>query len=303
MSDPGNKSAATPIGSGDRASPPPTSENITRSKLSLNAVPATKTFDLRGAALVRPADLISLNSIMREIEDIAYELEADEARQSLQSGSRKLSSAEIDARIEGMNEQIRKYAKAKWHVSLSDQTDLGPMTLEEVLLLPNTRNRRISSLKVSNSGAAKLHVEVKFRRGSFWSAFTYTIQGQSALVEHYARKLADFAETVRPIWSFLYLPYVSFVPVIVLSLIAGGIAGRHWGDSIWPALLTILVVSFVGLFVVEFLFYAIGRLIFPKCSFAIGKEEHDLALLERVRWGLLIAAGISLVTSWVVSLL
>ena len=275
-----------------------------RKKLSasLNSVAARKTFELYGAIQVGANNLQVLASILSELEETGIDLAVEEERLSLGKNKGGRSDEAINEALDRRRDRLREYAQFNWHVELKDNTSLGPMTLDEILQLPNTRSRRISQISVSNSSSATLHLSIRFRREVLLEALNYELRGQAALVSSFSQKIDDFVNSIRTPWSIMYGRYPFRIFLIALTSVALGVlAGVHFGEADSSTIAAASSLSSIAFFVLFLLLHFVAPWIFPICSFAIGKEEELIGHQKNTRWGILVATVVSLVTAWLFS--
>jgi hypothetical protein len=252
---------------------------------NLETVAATKEREVSSRVHIEPKDLERLAELFLQIEVDALVA----ARPKIEAYvSREFAHRNSDDRsllIAEKIEQEQERLAAKWEVQLRDKTKLGPMMLEDVLLIPNNFQRRIEQIKIEN-GYGESRASVTIRRGGFRPVFEYSLKGQHSLVQKFSNKLDEFIETIQPVGHWLYsMPLSGWFLLPFTGLLIG-----LFGDSAIEAAKTqsygrlILLLLLMGL--IPLLLFG-KRFLFPKCEIAIGKEVDRLALLGKARWAVL----------------
>lgn len=267
---------------------------------SQTSVSAKKSFEYKGAVLVKPNDLANLKALLQGIEDAGATLAEQDQKRSLDAKASEMSEERFASSLEKARAMVRESAKFVWHAELRDHTTLGPMSLEDILALTNTWGRRINSISIENSYSAKLRLAMKIRREPMLAVFTYDLSGSSDLVEHYARKLDEFCDSIKPAWAFMYDRRFRWVATLLVTLAIGLVLTRYVPNPeqfAWAIPTVVIVLYFLLFALLNFVLVYV----FPRCAFSIGKEEELLAIQDKSRWAILIGTLISLATGWLLS--
>lgn len=184
--------------------------------------------------------------------------------------------------------------KPEYTVLLSDDSSLNTSSLEEVLDVPNTKSRSITSIVVSTPLTSPLHYDLKFANVED-PPVTYEVTGPEDDVRTLAAKLDEFVDGLRQWYSpivftnpwiitlLLIIPIMVVVIAIapqvgaVTAAIVPGNEDSAVSFSVWYA------VSYVLFFVLGasplWLILFLRKRIFPSGVFAIGGgiSRHERA--------------------------
>jgi hypothetical protein len=264
---------------------------------SLETVAAKKDREVHGRFHITPKDFQSLAEIFDQVRRAGEEVAKPKVRAYVTTAYSHRDASGIEQQIAANLQRECDKLNAEWHVDLLDKTKLGPMTLDEVLRLPNTGQRRIISVEIGNQLSAQLAVSVKIRRVSLAPLLEYRLSGESHLVEKFSKKLDDFIETIRPVASWFFTPKVTVVLLMLLFLMVvtlASVGGQAAITKSYSALILTASATGAGLFL-----FFLRHVLFPKCEIAVGKETERLALLSKIRW-VVLGVGISIAVGYFV---
>ncbi len=189
-----------------------------------------------------------------------------------------------------------------YQVGFSDGSYLHTSSVDEVANLPNSRDRRITSLRISEPfWLTDLRVRVSFTNSRSLPSVEYEVRGEASKALHLADKLDQELPAIRQWYSLI--TKVSFTLIAVIAIVAiftilsvmdtvnpsePDPLQASW-ISIAVALLFYPVIFFVGVFL-DWL----RNILFPVATFAIGQGVARAKYLNswRIFLGITLGAGL-----------
>ncbi len=166
-----------------------------------------------------------------------------------------------------------------YQVYFSDGSNLRTYSLDEVVDLPNSRDRRITSIAVSEPfWLHDLRVHISFRQYSSIAAVEYEVAGEASKALHLADRLDQHLSAVRQ-W---YTPLIRVNEFKVLSILMFLFALAYLAFFVYamntegittipPAIATFSFLGPVAIMVIGAVFLWLRRKLFPVATFAIGQ--------------------------------
>ena len=201
-------------------------------------------------------------------------------------------------------------------VECSDGTTLNPVSLDQLLALPNPANRAIKSIDVSTRYSSKKPVQITlaFGREAGLGAASYRISGDDADISAVATTVEDH---MRPMIRRFWLHPDSRVSIEAALLLVGAVIGcaatfvlislavaghrifqHRTMPSVWISAAAVASMLFV---VIGFGLLSIVRRLWPTASFLIGAGRNRYATIVDLRrnlfWCVIVAFVIGAVVA------
>lgn len=180
-----------------------------------------------------------------------------------------------------------------YFVTFSDGSSLECDSVEEVTQIPNSQNRKITSISLTTSEHRETRVELSFR-GSSDDSVQYGITGTERDVFYFSNQTEEQLSALRQWYSpiatagigiFLILAVFLMSWLVVGAITLGDSLGLEGSvDTVWEGL-TLPLVMFVALAVVFGPIWLLGVLrdrLFPVGVFAFGDGAARYKRLQRV---------------------
>ncbi len=198
-----------------------------------------------------------------------------------------------------------------YQVGFSDGSYLHTSSVDEVSNLPNSRDRRITSLRVSEPfWVTDLRVRVSFTNSRSLPSVEYEVRGEASKALHLADKLDQRLLAVRQWYTpILRLSFtVIAIGIVFLSFLAAYLIGAAFQTeanstevNLWAAAIVVFIP--LGVVAVGALLDWLRNTLFPAATFAIGQGVARNKTLNFWRTFLGIVVGIGLVLNVVGGLL
>lgn len=214
-----------------------------------------------------------------------------------------LAKAEMPKGLEDYWEKELVYV-----VQFSDGSNLRTISLDEILNLPNSPERRITSITVNTpSWYRYLTARVSFRSYSTLPSVEYEVSGEASAALHLADKLDQRLLGLRQWYTpilrvnFFYMALLLVFGLILYATVAATVndtpndANLTW----WQASLGLFLYFVAPLLVATFLDW-LRRKLFPTSTFAIGQGVGRNKTLNFWRVAVLLALLVSVISGLIV---
>lgn len=186
-------------------------------------------------------------------------------------------------------------SKLTFEVLCADGSTLFPKTVEEVLSLPNTRNRAIKRLDISRDWDAPTQAMIGFDADRVFEPVTYRLSGQDKEILYLSDQIDQAIEAMSQWHTVLSVAGVgvfivlgaAYVAALLLAIQSVFDFGRlsvdhNLGIHPWMAAVSALI---LGLIVPAG--YVYRKRLFPPVTFAIGdgRARHERLLAFRRQFG------------------
>lgn len=175
--------------------------------------------------------------------------------------------------------------------------------ISELLKYENPKTKRIISLQLqAYSDDFKKQAEVEFIDESYFCGIKINIEAKDDLVTLLRSNLLDITSSLRP-WYYvvnkinvyyisiiLYVPFILGTIAVILPSIEDLEPSIQLSLAGWLTLLLISSLYFISAYLIQ----RFRALIFPSSTFLIGQEVQRIDILDKWRWGGVIAFLVSL---------
>ena len=195
-----------------------------------------------------------------------------------------LVDAESLTNLEGLLQEVKGALEFK--VRFSDGSTVKYSDAEEILKQPNSQKRLIVSIIASVEGNHGQAASITLRENPEPS-IEYTINGPQRNVIYFSDKLDDWIQSCRQWYSGLFSSSGQLIKVIggiALALYCANLISKKFPESTGLPALTAVAVGMAEFYLLK---------LFPRGTFAVGYGQRRDDLFSKIRNGVLLALGVS----------
>ncbi|MBK8157376.1 MAG: hypothetical protein IPK59_00675 [Rhodospirillaceae bacterium] len=258
----------------------------------MDEIAARRSISFKHSVVITKELLEKIDSVLNECRAVSERRMREDARKEYAeregwSEEKKKEYADVEI------QRNLKYQRVQWSIELADRTQLGPMTLGQVLAQSNLPGRRIERIEGEARSNSRPTIVMTFQRPKHESeTCRYVVTGAETDVNNFSRRLDDIIAEARDGWTWLHRsPYKLFVSALVATSVVTFEITREslpTDEEALNAKFTVWTILFFGILVcLPIGMTSLVDRIFPKSTYAIGHEVSRYATLKWLRWTIL----------------